>query len=380
MLTFLNPKVLTLVSEMIYMIGPGNSHYSRVMLPYCDEKCQEERLCDSPNLKCKEPEFEEWHYNKLIENYKLRFGEAFDEAMEKDAKKRSFSRVETTEEGLLRYLTIAQAAFEVSRELTMNSADRELYKECKLWIKRPDGTECTNLRKRKPWKWRGDELTFLLIALAKHEGSFRRDVHSGDDEFARGDCGYYKDGKRVSSKDPEAERICRSVCLMQIKLDVLPNGTQKTIYGYSADDLVGTDLASTKRCFTVGARYLAKQRGWCGLKLSGKHDRSDWAANTFAAYGTGGICAPYKKSKSKKIDKNGLVLLNQKKPQKEVWPKNRSNTFWTAFNKRRPLKSADKEIIKNLLMEYQPKPLLPPPTWLTTRVNRFVNDKKETID
>lgn len=270
--------------------------YSRVEIPYCDTACQTTLLCDNPHdWRCKKPKFEKYLYDRNVsdmmeEQRQTKRWNSYDE-MKKEARARSFSRPETYEEALERYVIIAKALYDVSRELSIGTADPQLLKLCRAEAKKgnkPD--ECKALKSSRPWKWRPDQLMWMMATVAKYESGFRRDVHSGEGDASRGDCQwkYNKDHPRAGQYAPawakNAHRVagtCRSVCLGQINL-----GSGRTPGGWGARDLVGIDYDSTKRCLTVAGRHLAVHRSRC----SRSSQATDWVTATFTGYGTGGAC------------------------------------------------------------------------------------------
>lgn len=313
--------VLTLLSAMINMVPPGASDYSRVMLPYCDEKCQTEKICNDPTKHtCKKPQFEQWYYDKLISEQYSIFGEKA-EKYRGEFKYQSFSRAESYEEGLLRYLTIAQSVHEIGEDAVNHG-----------------------------WVWNKDQLKYMLLTVARGESSFRRDIHSGHGKWSRGDCAYFKQttGKKTYKTDPEGVRVCRSVCLGQIKLDMYNGEQVKTKEGWSAKDLVGTDLESTKRCFSVSARYMSSHRKWCATQTEQAYD--DWAASVFTAYGTGHTC--------KHLDNEGKI--------KSQTPLTRAKIFWKYFHNRKPLNKSVQENLLNLITEQKTYV----PNWVSVVINK----------
>lgn len=116
---------------------------------------------------------------------------------------------------------------------------------------------------RSLWPWPARELADALVVIANHESGFRRDVHSGVGPAALG-----------SGKD---------VCLVQIRT----GGLDGERYGVRGRDLVGLDLASTERCFTAGARLLARARNACARQARGE----GWFAPSVALYGSGASCS-----------------------------------------------------------------------------------------
>lgn len=269
---------------MVWMLNPGHSVYSKVPIDHCDEVCQETALCDNAaDWRCSKPTLDKQLYN--INYRELQTLYSGDELIKK-AKEKSFTRPETYEEGLERYFTIAQAVFDVSHELSQNGRyDSGLVQKCST-VKARTNPECAEIRNR-PWRWSPVELQNMILTVSKYESGFRRDVHSGQGVASRGDC-EWKDrstGKWAKPGSSNAFMIagsCRSVCLGQINI-----GKGTTPEGWTADDLVGLDYDSTKRCLTRAGTILAIQRNRCtGFYGSG----ADWARSTFTAYGTGGTC------------------------------------------------------------------------------------------
>lgn len=156
-------------------------------------------------------------------------------------------RLETPDEARARYATIARALDAVSLDAT-----RALGGERPLW----------------PWPRR--ELVAGLLAIARHESAFRRDVHEGIGPLALGDC----------SRGRGGVRRCRSVCLVQIQTGGLDAGRE----GRRGRDLVGLDGAATRRCFRAGAELLTRARWSCGRR------GGDWFAPSVALYGSGVSC------------------------------------------------------------------------------------------
>ena len=127
-----------------------------------------------------------------------------------DAFHSSYVRPETGGEGLARYWTIARVLESVAQS---------------------------------------DALQAIVLTAIYHESGFRRDVHSGIGGWARGDKG-------------------RSWCLGQIMLG--ESGRRKVTEGWRADELVGIDAESTRRCLTVTTRYAAASLAAChGMAVDG---------------------------------------------------------------------------------------------------------------
>lgn len=103
------------------------------------------------------------------------------------------------------------------------------------------------------------DLWRYTLAMVFAESGFRKDVHEGVGSASRGDCSWRtgKNGKR--------ERVpgsCKSHCLAQIMLG--PKTCKaKTAEGYGPYDLVGTDLAATRRCLSVAVRIIDGALQWC---------------------------------------------------------------------------------------------------------------------
>jgi len=334
----LPPKVMALVLSLVNAISPGKSMYSRVEIPYCDASCQDTLLCENEHdWRCKKPKFEKYLYNRNLSDFmdERRSNPhrwANYKELEAEAKAQSFTRPETYEEALERYVIIAKAAYDVSRELSIRAAkDPKLVKFCKSEAKQgrtPD--KCRALKSSRPWRWAPNQLMYMMITVAIYESGLRRDVHSGEGFASRGDCqweynkGHPKFGQRAPAWAKNAHRIpgtCRSVCLGQINL-----GQGKTPNGWTADDLVGIDYDSTRRCFIVSGRHLAVHR----LRCSRSSQTNDWITATFTGYGTGGSC---------KINK--------------AWPGKRTGTYNALISRRPPQNPRVQEYLDTLLKQNQ---------------------------
>jgi hypothetical protein len=160
-------------------------------------------------------------------------------------RRQTFLRLENYAEGVRRYHDIAEVIDEVAQ-----------------------GTST--------WRGAETELKRLLVTVVFHESGFRRDVHAGS---VRGDCDY----RVVAGLREPIPGSCRSHCLGQIYLQ--PN--ERTARGYSADELVGLDQASTKRCLQTVADRLGKANRSCTARENhaGVH-----AVCTFRHYG--GVTSP----------------------------------------------------------------------------------------
>lgn len=350
MITTLAKPTLMLLSSMISMSAPGNSVFSRVMLESCDTECQTQRLCDEGfSWKCDPPKFEKWRHKELLDQLLEGGDEPTGENYVESMKQFAFSRPETYEEGLERYVVIAQAAYEISRERSANTADEEDKKYCNGWSNY-SSERCTEARKARPWKWAPDELMYLLTITAQFESGFRRDVHSGLGESAKGDCSwYFADGRPARPMAKGAERVCKSNCLNQIKLEVVraargdKRGQMLTVSGFAADEIVGIDLDSTKRCFHESAAILARSRGWCTSSASGAK-KEDWVESTLTAYGTGNTCIFYSRNKD-----GSMIKDKDNNPIRSDKFKRRADVFNYWFNNRKDLKPGDQEILGRIL-------------------------------
>lgn len=332
-----------ILATLISIVSPGQSIYSQVAIDYCDEICQETPLCANPHdWRCKPPKFNKAIYDKKLEEYSP-----------KEAKARSYTRPETYDEGIVRYAIIAQAISDVSESSTLNlckqkCTDEQCHKDC---------------MRTALWKGSRKELAFMIATVASQESGFRADVHGGTGSAGRGDCKYqYPDGTPAQPFAKGAIPIagtCKSVCLGQINIG---NGT--TSQGWKAADLVGIDLESTKRCFTVVAQNLSRSRSYCN-RLGGK----DWAKGTFAAYGSGSSCTI---SQKRQVLINGIRTTQyaykvkgddgkikivwgvvppdnaiSKSPAEAVWPAERSRIFWDQMTHTKTLQDKTKMLLSD---------------------------------
>lgn len=336
----LPPKVMGLVLSLVNSVSPGKSMYSRVEIPYCNEICQESPLCDNlHDWRCKRPIFEKWLYNQnlsnMIEEQKNTKQWNSYEDLEREARFQSYTRPETYEEAVERYVIIAKAIYDASRELSIMSADQQLIQFCKNEAKlKNNPTECQKLKLNRPWRWSPDHLMWMMATVAKYESGFRRDVHSGKGNAALGDCEwkYNKDHPRAGQRAPAGSKgsyrvpgTCRSACLSQINL-----GTGRTSNGWSIDDLVGIDYDSTKRCFITAGRYLATHR----LRCTRSAQVTDWVMATFTGYGTGWACR-----------------INQ------AWPTHRFRTFQAFVSRPGPQNSKVQSHLDTLLYQNNQNPI-----------------------
>lgn len=155
-----------------------------------------------------------------------------------------FYRYETWAEGVARYAGIAAITVQVAAE-----AKRE-------------------------GRWLGSEraLERLLATVMAHESGLRRDVHEGR---TRGDCDY----TTIGGERTVIAGSCKSHCLGQVQVI----GDDRTARGYTADDLVGTDHASTRRCLETVSDLLAGAHKACVAQRNGKV--ATYPACTMGIYG-----------------------------------------------------------------------------------------------
>ena len=289
----LPPQAQTILAGMIRLMPPGKSVYSRTSLDICDDKCQNTKICELPTLLCAPPAFsQEIFESKLARIVRSELNNFEWMALESKMRLASFTRPETYEEGLKRYAVIAQAIMEIAQDMAWSTGSEICRKECTKLVNafyRAGLTEkCKKCVKAHPWMGSSRELQAALIAVMYGESGFRQDIHAGIGAFSKGDC-QWRDKttqKRVSAFAKNASPVpgtCRSVCLAQINI-----GSEER-WGYRAADLVGTDLASTKRCAYVSARILAASRQKCSGPSS-DYKGTDWARAMLSAYGTGGHC------------------------------------------------------------------------------------------
>lgn len=277
-----------ILAMMLALISPGQSTYSRVALQSCDAQCQKTPLCaNKHSWFCKPPVFDQQLYNNAFQMLKSQG--LSDKAANEAAKLKSFTRPETYEEGLARYVVIAQAIADVSEENTRHICNER----CKNKSSVACHQSCT---KTSPWLWSRADLALAIATVTNQESGYRADVHGGVGTMGRGDCRWrFSNGKPASPYAKGAAPVsgsCRSVCLGQINL-----GKGTTPGGFKAGDLVGVDYGSTKRCLTVVARYLSRSRLYCTRWKK----PSNWARATFTSYGTGATCVAYKK-RTKRIN------------------------------------------------------------------------------
>jgi hypothetical protein len=114
------------------------------------------------------------------------------------------------------------------------------------------------------WSTPNDAMWRYMIAIMFHESGFRADVHSGIGARARGDC-----------QTKHGVRFCHSWCLGQILL-----GKRKLAKtGWSGEDIIGTDIDSTRRCVATIADYVDRSYRVCSRQLLHR------SSCVFAVYG-----------------------------------------------------------------------------------------------
>ena len=141
-----------------------------------------------------------------------------------------FYRYETWSEGVARYNRIAELTVSVAAEATSEGR----------WV----GSE--------------DALRRLMATVMGHESGLRRDVHEGR---TRGDCDY----TTIGGERTIIAGSCKSHCLGQVQVI----GKDRTARGYTADDLVGLDEASTRRCLETVSDLLAGAHKACVAQRNG---------------------------------------------------------------------------------------------------------------
>lgn len=113
--------------------------------------------------------------------------------------------------------------------------------------------------------WASDDsrtVALYLVTIARYESAFWRNVHEGS---LGGDCDHDEEGKPIMA-------TCKSWCAVQINFDKRKHAP---LTGYTREQLVGLDAASTRRCFETGAAFVRYALKRCG----------DRPACVFATYG-----------------------------------------------------------------------------------------------
>jgi hypothetical protein len=311
-----NQYVEALLAGMISMMPPGYSMYSQVPIAYCDEQCQETKLCDDPSKwRCRKPrlDYVVWQdmTTDLVENMNMPFEQA-----SAKAKFLSYTRPETYDEGLVRYVIIAPALWDASLRMTQPYCKTQCH-EAKFEDKQEHYACHKRCLKGSAWRWARKPLAYLTMTVFGKESGFRADVHGGVTPQGLGDCTWKRDGRWAKPASPGARPIlstCRSFCLGQANLGrhgyVKFNGNR-----WAGLDLVGIDYDSTSRCTKIAMKNLSRARLYCTGRLAPR--QNDWAAATLSGYGTGGTIASGGCS-SKRLTK-------------------RATTFWKQYNHPREL-------------------------------------------
>jgi hypothetical protein len=217
------PPTHAILALMIGLQSPGKSPYSRIVLEECDEKCQSTPVCDEPAIWCRPPRW--------------------------SARLQKFVRYESFDEGVMRYLDIADVVRAASEEMVWQPHDTCAAPGTE---KPEDGKACEKLRRDRPFVGSSRRLQLLLTTVAYFESTYRRDVHAGT---TRGDCDY----KTVNGKRVVIDGSCRSHCLGQVKLE----GKERTKRGHDKHRIVGLSRGATARCVSTVVDRLAVARNVC---------------------------------------------------------------------------------------------------------------------
>jgi hypothetical protein len=181
-----------ILAAMLFLQPPGKSIYSQVVV----EQNAPPPCAETNNLLCQPPHFSAAHKGYTVaENY---------------------------EQGTQRYAAIAKQLEKVVNE--------------------------------PQWATQRDKLWRLVLVAIYHESGFRRDVHSGIGESARGDC----DWTGPVGKRKRVPNSCRSYCLGQIMLI-----SRKTANGWAGDELVGLADDATYRCLYMVTKYMDSSAQSC---------------------------------------------------------------------------------------------------------------------
>lgn len=249
-----------ILAGMLSFMPPGKSVFSRTVVDSCDLQCQSKNICEDPSILCAPPQF-----NSELGKY---------------------TRAENYDEGLRRYSVIAQAISEVSEEMSWETSSQACISMCS---RGEYGDLCKPCLAEHPWKWSSKELQAALVVVMYGESGFRQDIHSGIGSMSKGYCEWRDQTthKKVAAGAPNSAPVagtCKSYCLAQINMGT-PEGVK---FGYRGQNLVGTDLESTKRCATAATKVLVHSRKMCTDPLVGF--TGDWATGMFSAYGSGNSC------------------------------------------------------------------------------------------
>jgi hypothetical protein len=231
-----------LLAVLLHAQTPGRSAHAKIVLESCDEVCQATPVCSEPVLSCRPPEW--------------------------SAVRRRFVRFETFAEGARRYALLADAIVAVAARMAWAADDA-----CPP-PRHGDGGDgaCAARHRERPWSGTARQLELFLATVMAHESTLRRDVHEGT---TRGDC----DHAVIEGRRQLVVGSCRSHCLGQVR--VLPG--DRTARGYSADDIVGLDRASTERCIETMVDYLSTAHELCVAQNSGRE--AAYPGCTMGVYG-----------------------------------------------------------------------------------------------
>ena len=222
--------------------APGRSPHAKVFLDQCDDACQSNLVCKEEKLFCRAPKF--------------------------SARDKRWYRYESWTEGVRRYALLADVVVDLAASMTWHK-----HATCP-----PPGRgastqpACRRLYRERPWSGNERHLERLLVTVMSHESALRRDIHSG---YTRGDCDY----TTIGGKQTVVVGSCRSHCLGQVQV---PRG-RKTKRGYTSEDLVGIDRASTERCLETVIDVLAGARNACVRQNHGREGA--YPACTMGLYG-----------------------------------------------------------------------------------------------
>ena len=211
-------------------------------------------------------------------------------------KRQKYVRYESFDEGVRRYLLIADAV--------RTAAERMVWLDHKSCAAprhglddEDDSKECKRLRRARPWTGTEKQLRLFLTTVTYYESSYRRDVHEGS---TRGDCDY----KEVGGRKVLIEGSCRSHCLGQVKLE----GKERSRRGYTKHQIVGTSEVATKRCLQTIVDRLSASRNVC--LANQKPNKGHHAACVMGVYG--GVTGYRADPRIKKRAKTYLDLLRAK--------------------------------------------------------------------
>jgi hypothetical protein len=251
--TTLSPLAKYILALLLTYAGPGKSVNSREVMPECgtnpkEPACELAPVCSVASAVCRPPKWS-----------KVRGG---------------WARAESREAAALRYEHAAIALTRVATYLTRCTDD--------------DGTPDEDC---KPLRWPEGPRSLAMAALAASywESGYREDIMEGHPPVGRGSDGevcvmqvlpkYSTDAKlsqwlvREGIIDPESEdENARSITEAEaVKL------------------MLGSDIASLKRCYETGMRILARKRWFARYKCKGIR----WSYAMFAFYGTGNKCSTH---------------------------------------------------------------------------------------